>query len=197
MNRMSVIRLYLVCVMAVLSFVSYQAFTTPLPTRTPDAQEILYSKVPPVKAGPPPKASRVEEGEPLAYMTIPRFGEDWLWTTLEGTTMDIINQGPGHFTHSALPGRRGNVAYAAHRATHGDPFIDFDLLVPGDKITLAQPGGSWTYEVTMSPVIIEPGDDWVVQDMQYGRWLTLVTCWPKYGSEKRMYVRAKMVDFSP
>lgn len=30
-----------------------------------------------------------------------------------------------------------------------------------------------------------------------GSWLTLTTYWPKSGSEKRMYVRAKLVEVSP
>ena len=126
-------------------------------------------------------------------MRIPRFGSEWLWTVLEGTEIEVIDQGPGHFVGTALPGDRGNTAYAAHRATHGDPFIDFDLLRKGDKVILAQDGAEWTYEITLDPVIIEPSEGWVVKNMQHGHWLTLVTCWPKYGSEKRMYVRAKLI----
>lgn len=194
MSKSTVIRGYLAAVMVVLSFIAYEAFTTPLPTRKPDVQEILYSKVPEAIPGPPAKAAPVDHGESLAYMTIPRFGKDWLWTVLEGTDLDVINQGPGHFMDSALPGGRGNSAYAAHRATHGDPFLDFDLLRVGDSVTLAQDGAAWTYKITVAPRIIESDENWVVKPMNNGHWLTLITCWPKYGSEKRMYVRAKLVD---
>lgn len=194
MNKAMVMRAYLAAVMVVLSFIAYEAFTTPMPTRTPDEQTILYSQVPEALPGPPPQAAPVANGEALAYMRIPRFGEDWLWTVLEGTSMDVINRGPGRFPDSALPGEQGNTAYAAHRATHGDPFIDFDLLQVGDTITLAQSGAEWTYTVTMRPKIIEPDEEWVVRNMEQGHWLTLVTCWPKYGSEKRMYVRAELTD---
>jgi len=194
MHKTTVIRLYLAACMVVLSFIAYEAFTTPMPTRTPDEQSILYSQVPKAIAGPPPTAAAVDNGEALAYMTIPRFGKDWLWTVLEGTSMDVIDKGPGHFTHSALPGGRGNTAYAAHRATHGDPFIDFDLLKVGDTVTLAQDGAEWTYTLTMEPRIIEPSEGWVVKNMEHGHWLTLITCWPKYGSEKRMYIRARLTN---
>lgn len=192
MSKTAVIRAYLAAVMVVLSFIAYEAFTTPLPTRAPTEQTILHGQVPEAIPGPPPLAAPVEEGEALAYMTIPRFGKDWLWTTLEGTSMDVINKGPGHFTETALPGGRGNSAFAAHRATHGDPFIDFDLLRVGDTVTLAQDGAEWTYTLTMEPRIIEPHEDWVVKPMKHGHWLTLITCWPKYGSEKRMYIRAEL-----
>lgn len=194
MDKTRVMRLYLVAVMLVLSFVAYEAFTTPMPTRKPDVQTSLYKNVPKAVAGPPPTAAPVENGEALAYMEIPRFGDNWLWVTLEGVDMDTLADGPGHYPNTELPGEEGNSVWAAHRATHGDPFLDFDLLVPGDRVMLAQSGARWTYEVTMEPEIIEPHEKWVLKDFAPGEWLTLTTCWPKYGSEKRMYVRAKLVD---
>lgn len=190
-----VMKTYLFFFMVTMMVSAYLSFTQPIMTERPvDVQKNLYANVPTVKPGPPPTASGVEYGEALAYMTIPRFGSDWLWTVSEGTDLDTLASGPGHFAGTALPGSRGNTAYAAHRATHGDPFLNFDLLRKGDTVTLAQNGAEWTYEITLDPVIIEPDEGWVVKNMQSGRWLTLVTCWPKYGSEKRMYVRAKLTD---
>lgn len=180
--------------MAVTAFVAYMSFTQPVTTERPQEQTALYSLVPAATIGPPPTATPVEPGEPLLYMQIPRFGDDWLWTVSEGTSLDVLAKGPGHFIGTPLPGEEGNSAYAAHRATHGDPFIDFDRLEAGDTVTVAQSGASWTYEIVAPPKIIEPDESWVVGAVKAdGEWLTLTTCWPKYGSEKRMYVRAKMV----
>lgn len=194
MNAVTVIRSYAVAFMVAMLFVAYMSFTQPMPTRKPDVQQILNSQVPHALPGPPPRAAPVEKGRALAYMTIPRFGDDWLWTVLEGTNMETINKGPAHFTGTALPGEEGNSAWAAHRSTHGDPFLDFDKLEIGDEVIISQPGSEWVYEVTTSPKVIDSDAGWVLGSFEPGKWLTLTTCWPKYGSEKRMYVRAKLTE---
>lgn len=194
MSKHKVVNYYIIACMLALSFVAYMCFTQPIATDRPDEQVALYSQVPTAKAGPPPTASPVNNGKALAYMRIPRFGKHWLWTTLEGVSIDVINDGPGHYPNTALPGEEGNSSFAAHRATHGDPFIDFDTLVVGDDVIISQSGAVWTYEITKAPVIISPNANWVTDVFAPGKWLTLTTCWPKYGSEKRMYIRAKLVN---
>lgn len=195
MSKTTVMRVYLIAVMVVLSVIAYDAFTNPMPTRKPDEQTILSTELPHAKPGPPPAAAPVDKGKALLLMEIPRFGDDWVWTALEGTSLDILERGPGHYPTTELPGEKGNSAFAAHRATHGDPFIDFDTLEVGDEVILSQVGAEWTYEITTEPKIIQPNAHWVLDDFAPGRWLTLTTCWPKYGSEKRMYVRARLVDY--
>ena len=185
---------YLVSVMLVLLFIAFQAFTVPMPTRMPDEQKILGGEIPEATPGPPPTATSVKRGQALALMEIPRFGQNWLWTTLEGVRMEIVNKGPGHYPRTVLPGEEGNSAFAAHRATHGDPFLNFEELELGDKIYLSQKGARWTYEVRTEPEVIETDELWVLDDFAPGKWLTLTTCWPKYGSEKRMYIRAELVN---
>lgn len=194
MEKHTVVRLYLIGVMLVLSFISYKAFTEPVPTRKPDEQTLLSSQIPEAKPGPPPTVTSVAEGEALVLMEIPRFGENWKWTALEGTDENTLAKGPGHFTDTALPGEDGNSAWAAHRATHGDPFLDFDTLEIGDIVVLSQLGAVWTYEIRTEPKIIAPDAQWVLDEFSEGKWLTLTTCWPKYGSEKRMYVRAELIS---
>lgn len=138
-----------------------------------------------------PVASPAAPGAPVATMRIPRFGPDWEWVAFEGVTDDVLANGPGHFPGTALPGAGGNSAWAAHRAGHGDPFLDFDRLRPGDVVTLSQSGTTWTYVITTRPRIIDVTDVWVLDPLP-GRMLTLTTCWPRYGSERRMYVRARL-----
>jgi sortase A len=135
----------------------------------------------------------VAEGRALAVMRIPRFGAGWEWAALEGTSADVLADGPGHYPGTPLPGELGNAAFAAHRAGHGDPFIDFDLLRPGDRVHFAQGRTTWTYEITTRPRIIEVAEVWVLDPLP-GRQLTLTTCWPRYGSAKRMFVRGRLVD---
>jgi sortase A len=193
MTKRKFIAVFLIVASLFLGYIAYEAFTTPEPTRKPDIQSILDTQIPSAIPGPPPTARAVEDGKALALMEIPRFDKDWMWTTLEGTKLSTLNKGPGHYTGTPLPGEEGNSAFAAHRATHGDPFIDFPDLRVGDKVLLSQVGAKWTYEITQEPKIISAKSQWVLDKFAPGKWLTLTTCWPKYGSSKRMYVRAELV----
>lgn len=74
--------------------------------------------------------------------------------------------------------------------------IDFDLLRLGDRITVRQSGAWWTYEIINGPHIIDTDTMWVLRQPYGVRKMTITTCWPKYGSEKRMFVRALLVDWS-
>jgi sortase A len=187
---------------ATLLAVSFMSFTTPLPvTARPEEQAELYAQVPAAldPDSPPPVAAPAKgPGSALAYMTVARFGQHWLWTVVEGIELDQLDRGPGHYPGTPLMGAPGNFIVAAHRATHGDPFIDFDLLEVGDTVTFRQSGAWWQYVIHRGPEIIEPDETWVLNQPQRTdrRRLTLITCWPKYGSEKRMFVRGHLVDWS-
>jgi sortase A len=168
---------------------------------TARAQARLRSELP--AAGPavpsavlrhvaPPVARPVPPGHALAVLRIPRFGADWRWVAVEGTAADDLAEGPGHYASTPLPGAWGNVAFAGHRAGHGDPFIDFDRLRPGDRVVLEQAGVRWVYRLDDRPVIVAPGASWVLDPLP-GRRLTLTTCWPRYGSAQRMYVRGHLI----
>ncbi|MGH3316434.1 MAG: sortase, partial [Nocardioidaceae bacterium] len=137
-------------------------------------------------------ARAVASGEALAVMRIPRFGPDWRWAVSEGVSQKVLAAGPGHYPGTPLPGQRGNSAYAAHRAGHGDPFIDFDRLRPGDRVHISQGDTTWTYRLDRRPRIIPTSASWVLNPLP-GHRLTLTTCWPKYGSAKRMYVTGHLV----
>lgn len=157
--------------------------------QTAQAQQVLAAEVPQARV----TARPVPEGHALVTMRIPRFGAQWRWTAVEGVAEADIAVGPGHYPGTVLPGQPGNTAFAGHRAGHGDPFIDFDRLRPGDLVHLAQGRAHWTYRITTAPVIIGVHDVWVLDDYAPAPTLTLTTCWPKYGSAKRMYVRARLV----
>lgn len=164
--------------------------------RTHQAQVRLLGEVPRLGAAHAgeshPVARAVDVGRALVVMRIPRFGHDWRWAALEGTSPTVLAEGPGHYAGTALPGQRGNAAFAAHRAGHGDPFIDFERLQPGDRVILRQGAVEWQYVLDSQPRIIPVTADWVL-DPTPGRTLTLTTCWPRYGSSKRMFVRGHLV----
>jgi sortase A len=209
MLRKIIVNLILLGLLVAIPLVVVRMNTNPEPTARPEAQRELAEQVPQIaptvqmkesrtsprsdanRAARPPVAQSVPKGRALVTMRIPRFGRDWEWTALEGTSPEVLVNGPGHYPLTPMPGDKGNSGFAAHRAGHGDPFIDFDLLRPGDHILLAQGGTTWKYRVTTKPRIIDIDDVWILDPLP-GRVLTLTTCWPKYGSSRRMFVRAAL-----
>ncbi|MEU1227424.1 class E sortase [Streptomyces sp. NPDC005828] len=155
----------------------------------------------PVTAAPAP--ARVPApyvtGKGIAVMYVPRLGRDWKWPVLEGTGPDVLKQGLGHYARTAPLGGTGNFAVAGHRRTHGDPFKDFPRLRPGDAVVLTD-GTTWfTYRIDRGPYRTVPADTAVVDPVPRksgfdgpGRYLTLTTCDPEWGSSHRLIVWAHL-----
>ncbi|RPK62208.1 Sortase family protein [Streptomyces sp. ADI96-02] len=138
-------------------------------------------------------------GEPFAMMYIPRFGADWEWPVLENTAVRTLQKGLGHYSGTARPGERGNFAVAGHRRTYGDPFKDFPKLRAGDAV-IVNDGTTWfTYRVARAPYRTVPTDTAVIDPVPRrsgfqgpGRYLTLTTCEPEWGSSHRLIVWAHL-----
>ena len=47
-----------------------------------------------------------------------------------------------------MPGQSGNTVFPGHRVTHTHPFLDLDLLAPGDQIIFHMPDADSVYAVT-------------------------------------------------
>ena len=132
----------------------------------------------------------VDEGEPLGVIRIPSIDVDWV--LFGGVLPATLNQGPGHMPWTPLPGQPGNAVISGHRTTYGAPFLDLDLLEPGDVIEVETAIGVHTYTVR-DTIIVSPTDVWVT-DPKPGAWLTLTTCNPKYSAAQRMIVQAELTD---
>ena len=76
------------------------------------------------------------DGKGIANLYIPRFGRDYAWTIVEGTSDADLEKGPGHYTGSQLPGQVGNFAVAGHRVGKGEPFLNLDQVKAGDAIVV-------------------------------------------------------------
>jgi sortase A len=143
----------------------------------------------PVSAGPPVTlgpGSSPNIGDPIANLLIPVIGLDQI--VVEGTGEPQLQQGPGHYTQTPLPGQAGNVAIAGHRTTWGHPFYSLDALIPGDKIYLVTASGTFTYTVTGSQNVAPT--DLAVLDPTRTPTLTLTTCTPRYSAAQRLVVTA-------
>ncbi|MEV3989719.1 class E sortase [Streptomyces sp. NPDC049837] len=166
------------------------------------ALEERWAQAPAPEASPAPEP--YEDGEPFAVMYVPRFGEDWDWPVLEGTRAATLKKGLGHYAATARPGATGNFSVAGHRRTYGDPFKDFPDLRPGDAVILND-GTTWfTYRIAREPYRTVPGDTGVVDPVPAksgfggpGRYLTLTTCDPEWGSSHRLIAWAKLEATRP
>lgn len=151
---------------------------------------------------PPPPAYR--DGKPFAVMYVPRLGKGWDWPVLQGTSTGTLKKGLGHYAGTAPLGETGNFAVAGHRRTYGDPFKDFPELRPGDAVVLND-GTTWfTYRIENKPYLTVPSDVGVVDPVPRkagfdgpGRYLTLTTCDPEWGSSHRLIVWAHLDATQP
>lgn len=130
-----------------------------------------------------------QEGEPVALIEIPRLGVEKV--VIQGTTVEDLKRGPGHYDETPLPGQEGNAAIAGHRTTYGAPFHNIDELDPGDEISVTTVLGTATYTVNDEPFIVEPEDVHVLDDVGDNR-LTLTSCHPKFSARQRLIVTATL-----
>ena len=113
----------------------------------------------------------------------------------EGIWLTVLDEGPGHWPGTALPGQLGNTVFPGHRVTHSHPFRRLDELAPGDEITFTTGDGSHTYEVRET-LIVSPKDLWVV-DQHDAREVTLVACHPPHSARQRIVVKGDLVRSVP
>jgi sortase A len=128
-------------------------------------------------------------GGPVGVIDIPKI--DLNMVVVEGTGTAQLQQGPGHYPGTPLPGQQGNVAIAGHRTTYLHPFYNLNELVPGDSILLTTVQGAFLYQMTTSQVV-SPSDVAVVDDTTSPQ-LTLTTCNPRYSASTRLVVHAALV----
>ena len=104
-------------------------------------------------------------GAAVGQLWIPRIGISD--TIVQGVGDAQLEQGPGHYPGTALPGEVGNVAIAGHRTTYAHPFYNLDALAPGDDIYVLTTQGYFHYTVSGSQ-IVSP-DDTAVLDPAAGK----------------------------
>jgi sortase A len=134
------------------------------------------------------------DGDVVGLISIPKVGLTKY--VVFGVKYKDLAKGPGMFPGSPMPGGAGNLAIAGHRTTSGAPFGDIDKLKVGDKITVTTSTKSFTYSVTGSKVV-QPIDVSVIASTDKSNaYITLITCYPKYSSSKRLVVTG-VLDTAP
>ncbi len=153
--------------------------------RLPVARADVYPAAPsvaPTTADPP-------IGNPVGTIDIPKIGISMM--VVEGTDAPQLEQGPGHYPGTPLPGEAGNAAIAGHRTTYLHPFYNLDALAPGDAIEITTLQGIFLYRMTQAEVV-SPTDVAVVDPTPTPE-LTLTTCNPRYSASQRLVVHAALV----
>ena len=150
---------------------------------TPGSEEILPLLYP-------------EGGEAVARIVIPAIKMDEI--VVEGTDVDALRKGPGHYSWTPMPGQPGNASIAGHRTTYGAPFANIGNLRPGDRITVQTAQGEFVYEVlaqdspTKGYLIVSPDRVDLLRD-KGNNLLTLTSCHPRFSNRQRIVVQAKLL----
>ena len=125
----------------------------------------------------------------IGTLEIPKIGE--VTPIFEGITLTVIDHGPGHWPGSALPGQLGNTVFPGHRVTHTHPFLNLDLLTPGDHVIFHMPGYDYVYKVTGTQIVY-PTDLWVTNPTPTPTF-TLIACHPKHSAAQRIVVKGNLI----
>jgi sortase (surface protein transpeptidase) len=201
--------------LVVLLFVVYELYVTDLLTerRQGELSQQLHEDWERTATAPPIHVSKV--GDAFAVLHIPRFGPDYERVVLEGTEERQLSQGPGHYAGTAMPGELGNVALAGHRVGKGSPFLELDLLEPGDPVVVETADSWFVYRVLGDPEtgdltsdpsgipgrqVVSPEAIEVISPTPGGAedapatdaYLTLTTCHPRYSAQQRLIVHARL-----
>jgi sortase A len=142
------------------------------------------SVVTPAPAPSPALAPRALVGR----IEVPRLGLSAL--AREGVDVRTLRGSVGHVPGTALPGARGNAAFAAHRDTFFRPLAG---IRKGDAVFVTTPDGVHRY-IVVATRVVEPSDVSVLEPTDRPQ-LTLVTCYPfdYVGSApQRFIVRAEL-----
>jgi len=136
---------------------------------------------------------RVDDGEAIGRIEIPSLDRDYVF--VEGTSLDVLRKGPGHYPKTSLPGQGGTVAIAGHRTTYGAPFRTIDDLEPGKKIVLDMPYGKLEYAVEKKQ-IVGPDATWITNRVKGPERLVLSACHPLYSASQRIVIFARLEKVS-
>jgi sortase A len=155
------------------------------------APTVHHTGLPPLASSLAASTSDPAIDTAIGLLSIPKIGLND--AIVEGVGEVELEQGPGHYPGTPLPGQAGNVAIAGHRTTYAHPFYNLNVLAPGDPIYILTKQGLFRYKVVGTQVV-PPSDVAVLTSQTNAATLTLTTCNPRYSAATRMVVTA---DFDP
>ena len=101
-------------------------------------------------------------GTPVAVLHVPEIGLNAI--VLEGTSGEVLEDGPGHLRDTPLPGQAGISEILGRRAAYGGVFSRISALRPGNQFTVITGLGVARYQVVdvrqagdQVPALTRPG----------------------------------------
>jgi sortase A len=168
--------------------------TATMPTTTTTAPvPIVYDPIAPGRQNLGGDKHPMEAHAAFGMIVIPKI--NLVHPMFEGIEESAIHWGPGHWPGSAIPGMNGNAVFAGHRVTHTRPFLDIDLLAPGDQIIFHLATATYVYEIT-EHIIVGPNDLWITNPTPTPT-VTIFACHPKHSAKQRYVVRGKLISAGP
>ena len=134
---------------------------------------------------------RTDDGDAMGRIEIESLDRDYVF--VQGTGLDVLRKGPGHYPGTSFPGEGGTVAIAGHRTTYGAPFRTIDDLEAGEHIVLDMPYGRLEYKVEKTQ-IVDPDATWITNRVKGPERLVLSACHPLYSASQRIVVFARLVN---
>ncbi len=132
--------------------------------------------------------NQVTDGQAIGRLVIPTIGLNIVF--VQGTDAADLEQGPGHYPSTPLPGQPGTTAIAGHRTTYLAPFRDLGSLSPGDPVEIEMPYATLEYRVERTKVV-QPSDLAVLRRVSNQR-LVLTACHPLYSAAQRIVAFARL-----
>jgi len=111
------------------------------------------------------------EGDNIGSLTIPVLQLEL--PIIQGTRLNDLKKGVGHFTQSVLPGEEDNCVFSGHRET---VFSQIGDLKIGDQLIVQTSAGTFIYEVS-GMRIVDKDDKTVIVPTDHAV-LTMTTCYP-------------------
>ena len=125
----------------------------------------------------------------IGRVEIPKVGVSQ--PMFEGVGLDVLANGPGHWSGTAMPGDNGNAVVAGHRVTHTHPFLDIDQLNAGDEVIFTTAAGRFVYAVTQT-FVVTPDATWIANPTTDPT-ITLFACHPKHEKTHRIVVTGHLI----
>ncbi|MHC5797376.1 sortase [Lacisediminihabitans sp. FW035] len=85
------------------------------------------------------------DGSPVGILSIPSIGVHEVIS--EGTSADVLKNGPGHRRDSVLPGQAGISVLMGRASAYGGPFARVQELAPGDEFHVRTGQGNLLFRV--------------------------------------------------
>jgi sortase A len=166
------------------STTSSTSTTSTTPTSTSTSSTSTLPATLPNPESPPADPRAAETLVELGSIEIPKI--DVSKSIFEGITLTTLDNGPGHWPGTAVPGQLGNVVIAGHRVSHDKPFRHLEQLEPGDDVIMTTADGRFVYKVTGTEVV-NPDALWIV-DQTADYTATLFACHPAGSTKQRIVV---------